>query len=240
MDRSIIDELQQKYSSAIESGNLKSTLKKESTENGIIIIILSSKDKKMTAVEIMKKIKANNIKTTRKEINRILYKVLQSASIVEMIDTGGRPIWRLLSDTNDEDSVNQEDESEVHPNTPVLIDLGNVHDCLIPAARLIEESDPSDLNLKCFANMGINPPGIGDHNKYVVTDTTGQPNAAFVMMLSEAVLILEREETTHLILVSNDKMIKTFAALARQWYPEIEITLITGNKAWPELREYLE
>ena len=69
---------------------------------------------------------------------------------------------------------------------------------------------------------------------------TGQPNAADVAMIMDAHLFLEDTPEGELILVSNDRIFSTFAAVAGIRYPNASIVVIAGNKAWSELREHIE
>jgi len=214
-------------------------MKKESLQKAILVTLLASRDRRMTAVEVMKEFKRQGTPKSRKDINHTLYEYLEPSGLVIMEKTGGRPYWVVAERMwTQQITIPKESEDLSSERVSVLIDLGNVHDCLVPAARLLEVDKGFDLY--GYADLGTNPPGSDIYEQYLVRENSGRPSGADIAMVMDATLLLERKKASTLIVLSNDKLLATFVDIARTRYSEVETILITGNKAWGELREYLE
>src|SRR5688500_242603 len=148
--------------------------------------ILKKHDSPIPAKQIRREL---NNKYVIKEINVALYRKLLPQKIVAMVD-GPCPTWKLAMDEEEADDEgkgadNEDDDGYGCKQKIVIIDLGNVHDCLqkcedwVDAGVIAEVWAFADYN---FNGYGINPPARSIKGVQVFKVEEASRNAADVMM----------------------------------------------------------
>lgn len=170
----------------------------------------------------------------RKDVNQALYVHLQG----QVIRTNTEPpLWRLVQTS----AVVQPASlgSLVHDRL-VLVDLGNVHDCLEPLGAYAM-SDPT-LCVEAYADVGFKGYGVcppAPHPIQVFVATSPHKNAADVKMIfntaCRAMQLIGSGKTMHFIFATKDKgfhsMKEELEALGHK------VDFVTD---WAELRLFIE
>lgn len=225
------------------------------------ILVLIIRNKTMTAIELVQNLRKQGMNINRPSVNKILYKDLEEPGFISNgSPPGARPQWTPSAALAAEidavfypsrkakkaEPIGEEfSESRRTPDTAIFIDLGNVHDCLVPAASLLRSLSKDDdeegiFLLRAYADAGCNAPGITTYGEYVITAPTDRSDAADIMMILGIDSYLRLKPYGKAVILSNDRLLSTHAEIARNMYPNADIEIVRGNKAWQELRMHIE
>lgn len=144
----------------------------------------------ISAKDIMQSIKKTNTltanerrKLNQKPVNQFLYAELKRGrgSRVERMD-GPRPTWREARSAMQQqfhvESIPEAIANEPIRRTLVVIDLGNVHDCLQPMLALVVAEDTKDVNVLVYADRNCTATGGNAVEMLsIIRDTDGMPTA---------------------------------------------------------------
>lgn len=173
---------------------------------------------------------ADQIGVARTDVNHALYIDLKTQ--VNKSETTP-PIWSVAGLTE-----NKVTGSE--PSRYVLVDLGNVHDCLEPLAKYAIK-DPT-LIVEAYADIGFKGYGVSPPVPYpakVFVSTAPDKNAADVKLIWNVALraaeLAHKGQMAHFIFATKDKGFQSVKAELEQ----------LGHKAdfvrdWSELRIFIE
>ena len=208
--------LYSKWASNFETNNI--TMNSLRTE---IKDILSDASTHITTNDIRSKLEN---KTTKKEINRELYSLLKTGSVVRI--DGTPPKWGI--------NYVKPGESD-NDHMKLYVDLGNVHDCLKPLCHY-------DYPVKAFADsefngFGVNP--VPDKAHIRVTKATSKhKNAADLELMWELFTdsVNEKMPTTYVV-VTKDKGLFPLADIVPRKNPNVTLEIVSG---WDELKFYVE
>jgi len=100
-------------------------------------------------------------------------------------------------------------------NVVILIDLGNVHDCLqrlgpLAEAGLVTVRAYADL---CFNGFGVNPP-LGGNNVTVFKASSPDKNSADVQLIWDVARLCRADTPLRLVVVTKDLGFRHLQALA--------------------------
>jgi len=221
----------------------------------------------LSSLQILEKIQKTFCSTAKKkDVNKALYEdLLVKGAVLNTSPSNTRPYWslsapiktRLAKYTREAsgDPPSEEDSRKDYEKKPeqahdweydtgVFIDLGNVHDCLLPAADLhqniLREGDEDGFELRAYADYTCNTPGVKEHmGSYVVKAMTSRSNAADVHMILDIADYLQKNPRATVLIASNDNILSTFGEIMQLRHPESSISVLQGSKCWSKLRLFL-
>ena len=171
----------------------------------------------ITARDIVKKLGMIRTRVSIGEVNSVLYKALDDGEVKK--DDGIPPRW-CQTDGREIDDVSGIVDDYGCKRTIILIDLGNVHDCL---QELLERGInlQRDYEVHAFADyhfngFGVNPKvedkGITVHR----VEDTNNKNAADVLLIWTCQNLCKSAEcTTHFIVVTKDDGFRYLSKLVK-------------------------
>lgn len=165
----------------------------------------------------------------RRVVNRALYRELEPRGLVHRSQETP-PMWA---------QVPSGDRTGAEPETWtwVGIDLGHIHDCLAPAAALLEDGR-SDLKVQGYADFASNGRDLQTHRELVRRAPCNQSDYADLMLILDAgEACRERHPPELVVIASRDKIIQAAVMLMRERFPDTQFELVGS---WTELREFVE
>ena len=207
---------------------------------------------------------------TKKIVNNALYQHLKDGKVVrvQLIP----PLWNVPlkpSKKTSEDPNNKNNRplasfrSPAHkPEILVFIDLGNVHDCLVPATELAVVyaktygHNMSHIRVQAYADRAYNGSECQTHANYIWRASDASKHAADVKMVMDVANRILKTDTLHnqdserkvlrytpciqhIILASRDSFVYALAENIRQEHANVvpEVSVVS---CWAEMREFLE
>lgn len=182
----------------------------------------------LTAKEIHERI---GTKVTRTDINLCLHETLAKQGLV-VCSQDTPPRWRMSFSSG----VNP---ASLSVKTIVLVDLGNVHDCL---KSLIPYAQQGSLEVYAFADFafqgfGVNPPLLPCERLHLIQAKTADRNAADLELIwTVARYCFEAEPgSCRFFVATKDAGFQSLAAKAEQYGHSL--TFVTS---WASLRLHIE
>lgn len=207
-----------------------------------VLQILAKTDDGLSAREIYEAL-SKSIVGGKAEVNRILYKELLPQGLVTVDSKTTPPRW---SKTRPAPAQSQNME-EKNTKMIVMIDLGNVHDCLShvkPYAKRNKEAD--NVSVVAFADYGYKVSPEAEEAGYDVEvlqikeppTCTGKNAADVLLMFTCFELCMAAAEGQHLhfIIATKDEGYRYLATIVHQHYGH-QVTFV---RDWNELRIFIE
>ncbi len=167
---------------------------------------------------------AERLRAPRHEVNGALYELLEAGAVAKNTSA---PLWGSVAPAT-------------VPGPLVLVDLGNVHDCL---RELVPLCHAGAVTVRAYADLayaghGVAPPldvpGLSVHQA-----PTADRNAADVELVWDLSRITAaadaRDERLRVLVATKDQGFRRLESLARS--AGHELTIVTS---WPELRCHVE
>ena len=186
----------------------------------------------------------------KKKVNRVLYRVLEPKGLVQK-SSDPTPLWSLIKDRGDQEEIfGTKDRDEFDKGNLVVIDLGNVHDCLLHCHKLLLSGE-TNLWVWAYADKAFNGYGVNKNTleigkkleedfRYKMCVATGNgKQGADIDIVIDLTTKLNQEKnfqkTKRIILATKDKGLAYFRIRAKQrWGVEVIIV-----RDWEEMREYV-
>jgi hypothetical protein len=175
---------------------------------------------------------ARKISLTRTMVNASLYSLLSTGNVTR--DAGVPPVWsKTAVEANIQEVVCASDLK-----TLVIVDLGNIHDCL---QHLIPYCKAGKLQVKAYADMayngyGVTPPLVEVSGLSIHRASTDDKNSADVELIWDLAVLLETSTPLAVIVVTKDQGYRRIQELAQR-SGRHSLTLVTS---WVELRNLVE
>lgn len=121
-----------------------------------VLAVLSAAKRPLAAKDIVKElaVRGGQQPVVRSEVNRALYRELIGKVVAD--ETQLPPLWSVASKSQTDDDAKQKDD-EASLGKTVMVDLGNVHDCL---PKLVPYAQSGDIEVVAYADVGFSGYGI--------------------------------------------------------------------------------
>lgn len=200
-----------------------------SVGEAIIGILSTSKQKSMRPIDL-----ARATGYPKNEINRALYGDVTLKDRVERVGEVP-PLWALKEGVR----VAQ-DKEHIH----VLVDLGNIHDCLkrtLELANHYERSQDGDypkIFVHGYADWAYNGSERKECAEHITQATHNSSHAADIAMIWDACELLRSDTpVNHIIFASRDKFVHALADHVKSLKHAITVDVVAN---WDELRQLIE
>lgn len=185
---------------------------------------------------------ARSLKMPRKEVNRILYRVLKGRFGVVM-EKGTPPIWHIRRKHHGSMMEISEESQEDETYLFVVIDLGHIHGVLEKAVDLHAiytagtRSNACHFDVMGYADFGAAENAIPKYARRIKRAPTPGSNLADCMAIFDITKRLIEGQCHGVVIVSKDKLFGDMSVVLHQEFPNVSIDICTN---WKDLREYIE
>jgi hypothetical protein len=168
---------------------------------------------------------ANTLRESRSLINKVLYRLLLPAGRIQVSDQQKIPKWHAAPLQSEEECSSEDGSIDDYgcSEVVVLIDLGNVHDCLSRAVVLKNTGYVNGVAAFAdngFRGYGVNPRVEGP-NVTLIQPSSAESQAADVELIwyvaNYCKGIESSKKKTHFVLASKDKGFAHLANKVREY-----------------------
>lgn len=185
----------------------------------------------------------HRILVARSDVNRVLYK--ESTELFYSDQKQQPPIWKhaikappVVQQPTTPAEAKEDDPVSPTGGTTILVDLGNVHDCL---QQLAAYTSPT-VAVRAYADVGFNGYGINPRppalaNITVVQASSNHKNAADIDLVFDLALMAHQyhKQPHHFIVVTKDKGFLSVETKLKELGHQVSFVT-----CWPELRILVE